>query len=72
MKILEITSQNRRDFYCDMVCEHCSHIEKQVSGYDDTFFHKEVIPNMVCKECGNKSPSNYEPMSTKYPDHITI
>jgi Zn finger protein HypA/HybF involved in hydrogenase expression len=55
MKILEKTYQHRRDFRADMVCEHCGHIEKNVSGYDDTYFHTEVIPNMVCKKCGKKS-----------------
>ena len=52
MKIIEITSQNRRDFWADMECENCGHIEKHVSGYDDRNFHDNVIPKMECKKCG--------------------
>ena len=66
MKIQTIISQYRRDFYADMVCEHCGHIEKNVSGYDDDYFHREVIPNMECKQCGKKASENYRPLTTKY------
>jgi transcription elongation factor Elf1 len=55
MKILRKLEQHRRDFWADFECEFCGHIEKNVSGYDDTYFHTEVIPNMVCKKCGKKS-----------------
>jgi primosomal protein N' len=68
MKINKIISQHRRDFYADMICEHCGHIEEKVSCYDDAYFHKEVIPNMVCKKCGEKAPDDYRPLTTKYPD----
>ncbi len=67
MKIVEIISQIRRDFRAVFECEHCKK-QKTLSGYDDTYFHDEVIPNMVCDECGKKSPENYRPLSTKYPD----
>jgi primosomal protein N' len=46
---------HRRDFYADMECEHCGHVEIKVSCYDDSYFHQEAIPNMICKECGKKS-----------------
>ncbi|MCK9429815.1 MAG: hypothetical protein M0R17_07400 [Candidatus Omnitrophica bacterium] len=66
MKIQKINSQNRRDFYADMVCEHCGHVEKNVSGYDDDFFHQTVIPSMKCTQCGEISPTDYKPLPTKY------
>lgn len=66
MKIKKINSQNRRDFWADMECEHCGHIEKDVYGYDDNYFHKNVIPNMTCKKCDKKAPDNHRPMGTKY------
>jgi len=73
MKIQQITSQNRRDFYADMICEHCGHIEKNVSGYDDTYFHNRVIPTMKCKQCGKSADqSSYIPRVPKYPDHIQL
>ena len=45
MKIQKITSQNRRDFTAIYECESCGHTEKG-SGFDDSYFHKEVIPKI--------------------------
>jgi transcription elongation factor Elf1 len=72
MRIKEKKSQHRRDFYADMECEHCGHIEKGVSCYDDAFFHNNVIPNMECKSCGKKSPKEYKPLATKYPEGFQV
>lgn len=44
MRIKKIISQNRRDFQAVYECEHCGHTEKGY-GYDDEYFHREVIPN---------------------------
>ena len=71
MKIKQITSQTRRDFYAIYICEHCQAEEKSY-GYDDANFHNNVIPNMACKKCGEKSPSEYSPQSTKYPEGVVI
>jgi C4-type Zn-finger protein len=71
MKIKKITSQSRRDFWADMECESCGHIEKNVSGYDDSFFHSNVIPKMKCKKCGEVA-KDYRPLATKYPDGMQI
>lgn len=67
MKIKAITSQSRRDFWAIYECEHCGAEEKGY-GYDDSNFHKNVIPKMACKKCGKKSPENYRPLATKYHD----
>ena len=72
MKIQKINSQSRRDFYADMVCEHCGHVEKNVSGYDDDYFHRNVIPKMKCKQCGEHSPEDYRPLGTKYAGHEVV
>ena len=72
MKIKEIKSQHRRDFWADMECEHCGHIEYNVSCYDDAYFHKNVIPEMECKSCGKKASENYRPLTTKYPEGFQI
>jgi len=67
MKIKEVTFRSRRDFTAIFECEHCGHtIEK--GGYDDAYFHKEVIPKMKCENCGKTSGDNYVPMGTKYPE----
>ena len=70
MKIQKITSQSRRDFYAIYECESCGHTEAG-SGYDDSFFHQDVIPKMKCRKCG-ESAKNYKPLATKYPDSTVI
>lgn len=72
MKIKQITSQTRRDFWADMECESCGYVEKNVSGYDDANFHENVIPNMKCNSCGNTSPKSYRSLATKYPENYQI
>jgi primosomal protein N' len=71
MKIKKILSQHRRDFVAIYQCEHC-HYEIEGSGYDDTNFHQNVIPEMECDSCGKISPGDYRPMATKYPDSVTV
>ena len=71
MKIKEITSQSRRDFHAIYECEHCGVTEKG-SGYDDSYFHKEVIPQMKCEACGKTAAENYQPLATKYPEGFVV
>lgn len=71
MKIKKIISQNRRDFTAIYECEHCGHNEEG-SGYDDTYFHKEVIPSMICSKCKEKAEGSYRPLTTKYADSEVI
>lgn len=71
MKIKKITEQIRRDFQAVYECEHCGH-EYNGYGYDDRNFHNNVIPNMECLSCGNKSGDDYRPLATKYPDNMVV
>ena len=57
MKIKNIYDQGGRDFYAIYQCEHCG-FEHKSHGYDDDNFHNNVIPNMMCPECGKKGVSN--------------
>lgn len=66
MKIQTIKWQHRRDFSADMICEKCGNIEKDVGGYDDDHFHRNVIPDMECIKCGEKAGDDYRPLATKY------
>ena len=50
-------------YFCD-----CCGKEKQGEGYDDTHFHRDVVPDMKCKECGKTAGADYRPLATKYPD----
>lgn len=72
MKIKKVNSQHRRDFWADMECESCGKIQLNVSCYDDSYFHQNVIPKMKCKSCGEISPPNYEAKKTKYPDYLQL
>jgi len=72
MKILKINSQHRRDFWANLVCEHCGHIETNESGYDDHHFHRNVIPQIKCKKCGKVAPPDYKPMRPKYDAHVVV
>ncbi len=72
MKIKTIHEQIRRDFWADFECEHCGHIVSDVCGYDDSYFHREVIPSFVCPECKKTAGDDYRPLETKYPDGMTV
>lgn len=54
MKIDKIIYQSRRDFKADFKCEFCGHTENKW-GYDDSNYHDNVIPNMVCPQCNKHS-----------------
>lgn len=71
MKIKRIISQYRRDFTAIYECEHCNHEEKR-SGYDDSYFHTNVIPDMKCPKCGKKARDDYRPLATKYSDGMQV
>ena len=71
MKIETILSQNRRDFRAIYKCEHCG-ATHEGCGYDDSNFHQNVIPNMACKECKKTADDDYRPLTTKYPDGVTV
>lgn len=66
MKIKQILTQHRRDFTATLVCEHCEHEQKLLGGYDDAFYHENVIPNIECNDCGKVSPKDYKPHTPKY------
>ena len=71
MRIKNIIYQHRRDFKAEYECEHCGDIIIE-RGYDDQYFHQEVIPKMVCKNCGKRAGDDYRPLATKYPDGYQI
>ncbi len=72
LKIKNITNQIRRDFWAVFECEHCGHVTKEESGYDDANFHKNVIPAMRCPICGKTADETYRPLATKYPEHQIV
>lgn len=71
MKIKNFIWQNRRDFKAVFVCEHCGSEEVKM-GYDDNNFHHNVIPKMICKQCGKTAGNAYRPLTTKYPEGMQV
>ena len=71
MKIKEITTQHRRDFTAIYECDHCG-FEHSGTGYDDDYFHQNVIPKMTCLECGKSAGDDYRPLATRYPADFVV
>lgn len=71
MRIKKIISQHRRDFTAEYECEHCGNVITD-HGYDDRNFHENVIPKMICKNCGKMADDDYRPLATKYPEWYQI
>jgi len=71
MKIKKMLYQHRRDFEAIFECEHCGATRKDC-GYDDAYFHSEVIPKMKCKKCNKTAKDSYKPLKTKYPEGMQI
>jgi len=71
MKIHRILRQHRRDFTAIYECEHCGH-KKEGGGYDDANFHQNVIPTMECPKGHKKASDDYRPLTTKYPEGMTV
>jgi len=71
MRIKKKLSQHRRDFTAIFECEHCGY-EETMTGYDDKYFHEEVIPSFKCPKCGAGKHENYQPMKTVYPEGYQI
>jgi ribosomal protein L37AE/L43A len=71
MKIKTIISQTRRDFKAIYECEHCGQ-EHESGGYDDAYFHEQVIPKFECKECGKTAGDDYRPLTTKYAEGFQV
>ena len=71
MKIKKILSQHRRDFKAVFECEHCGN-EETMGGYDDAYYHKNVIPGFECKRCGKTAGDDYRPLATKYAEGVQV
>jgi hypothetical protein len=74
MKIKQITSQNRRDFYAIYKCEFCGH-EETGSGYDDRNFHDNVVPDKECTSCKkstNSEGGTPDSRPTRYPENKIV
>lgn len=77
MKITNTYDWLRRDFNYDAKCEHCGHEKKKISGYDDSFYYNNVVPDTKCDNCGESSNSKqtHAPKTVvvpKYDENVTI
>lgn len=72
MKIVKTYEWNRRDFCADIECESCGHKDKITSGYDDSNYYNNVVPDMKCNGCGKSTkdigtaPDNIRPKYDPY------
>jgi hypothetical protein len=71
MKIKKIIRQHRRDFTAIYICEHCKE-EEEKGGYDDSNFHVNVVPGMICKNCKKSAGDCYEARAPKYPENEVV
>jgi hypothetical protein len=74
MEILRIDNQVRRDMWGVLKCESCNH-EQKFSGYDDKYYHDEVIPTKKCESCGESTKTmslKVVKTPTKYPEGFEI
>jgi len=71
MFIKKILSQHRRDFRALFECEHCGY-QEQGAGYDDAFFHSDVVPAKICQRCEKTAGPDYRPLTTQYPEGLTV
>lgn len=71
MRLKTKITQYRRDFTGLYECEHCGH-EQRRDGYDDTYFHQHVIPNMTCTVCGRKAAATTPKTAPDVAADVTI
>lgn len=75
MKIKTIKDQIRRDFTAVYECQFCGNTYEG-SGYDDSYFHQKVVPDMECKKCGkstNSEPGEKpRPLAPRYPEGMEV
>ena len=75
MELIKITNQSRRDFDGILKCQFCGHEEVLNDGYDDNYYHTEVIPSFICPECNKSTISENDTIrakTTKYPEGYQI
>lgn len=73
MKLIQVTSRNRRDLYFDAKCQSCGATERSIAGYDDAHFWTKVLPDMKCRQPGCGKSTNdlqlpVEPVPMRYPE----
>lgn len=60
MQIKRILNRDRASFTAVYECVNCGYTCES-GGYDDPYFHRIVIPDMECPQCGEKAGSEYQP-----------
>lgn len=60
MKIQRITSRYNNDFCAVLECEHCGWRGDLLTGYNDHYYHANVIPAMRCEQCGKNRAGEQE------------
>lgn len=53
------------DCTMDTKCQHCGHIHKDTSAYNDAYYRNEVIPSRYCPSCGLNGKGETKPVEPK-------
>lgn len=74
MRITNTYDWHRRDFRYDAECEFCGHKTRKNSGYDDSNYYNNVLPDMKCSECGKstKEHGDHEKVTPRHNPNITM
>jgi C4-type Zn-finger protein len=57
MVLIEIKSQHKEDFIGTIRCEHCQHTTELKEGKDTVEYHRNVLTNIKCVNCGESTKS---------------
>lgn len=55
MKLIAVTQQIKNLFSGILQCEFCNNHQPLVSGVDDEHYHDNVIPEIRCQKCRQKT-----------------
>lgn len=62
MRIIEVIPLQRSDFEALIQCEHCQNIDYLKGGYNDTNYHKHVLPTKIfCTVCFKNTVGDVNP-----------
>lgn len=60
MKVVRAYDFFNNDCTMDTQCEHCGHISKDMSAYNDSYYRNEVVPKRFCSVCGKNAEGKLE------------
>lgn len=72
MRLKKKMWQHRRDFTGLYDCEHCGHEQTMGGGYDDAYYHQNVIPRLKCGACGEAAAPDTPKTAPDVPEGVVL